>query len=81
MQEANPESAFLGPRIWSKPISLPVSDEEDEPDFSVMNIEVTEAFPEDNFGHKFLGLALASWYALGRFLMKGYALSLCVGAN
>jgi len=41
--EANPESAFLGPRLWNKPISLPVGDddddEENEPDFSVMNIE------------------------------------------
>ena len=39
--DANAESAFLGPRLWSKPISLPVADddEDDEPDFSVMNIE------------------------------------------
>jgi hypothetical protein len=39
--DANAESAFLGPRLWNKPISLPVADEEDddEPDFSVMNIE------------------------------------------
>jgi len=38
--EVNPESAFLGPRIWNKPISLPVNlSDDEEPDFSVMNIE------------------------------------------
>jgi len=33
----SPESAFLGPKVWNKPISLPLDDEDD--DFSVMNIE------------------------------------------
>ena len=33
----NPESAFLGPKLWSKPIPMPVTGEND--DFSVMNID------------------------------------------
>merc|ERR1711988_2006708 len=33
----NPESAFLGPKLWSKPVPMPVIDEND--DFSVMNID------------------------------------------
>jgi leukemia factor-related protein len=38
--ETNSDSAFLGPRLWNKPISLPVNlSEDEEPDFSVMNIE------------------------------------------
>lgn len=32
----NPESAFLGPKIWDKPISLPPLD---DTEFSVMNID------------------------------------------
>lgn len=37
MSEINPESAFLGPRVWNKPISLQMED--DDADFSVMNID------------------------------------------
>jgi len=33
----NPESAFLGPKLWSKPVPMPVTGEND--DFSVMNID------------------------------------------
>jgi len=33
----NPESAFLGPKLWSKPIPMPVTGDND--DFSVMNID------------------------------------------
>jgi len=33
----NPESAFLGPKLWSKPIPMPTTGEND--DFSVMNID------------------------------------------
>jgi len=33
----NPESAFLGPKLWSKSVPMPVTGEND--DFSVMNID------------------------------------------
>lgn len=32
----NPESAFLGPKLWSRPISMPMGGDDD---FSVMNID------------------------------------------
>merc|ERR1711936_100800 len=36
----NPESAFLGPKLWSRPaLTLPVSSEGVNEDFSVMNID------------------------------------------
>jgi len=35
--QINPETAFLGPRVWNKPITLQLED--DETDFSVMNID------------------------------------------
>lgn len=35
----NPEFAFLGPRVWNKPISLPLEDEEDDDCFSLLNID------------------------------------------
>jgi len=37
----NPESAFLGPKLWSKPIQMPLTLEtqEDNEDFAVMNID------------------------------------------
>lgn len=40
---SNPESAFLGPKLWDKPISLPPLD---ETEFSVMNID--EFLTENN---------------------------------
>jgi hypothetical protein len=33
----NPETAFLGPKLWTKNIPMPVND--DPGDFSVMNID------------------------------------------
>ena len=33
---ANPQSAYLGPKLWDKPISLPSLDESE---FSIMNID------------------------------------------
>jgi len=36
----NPESAFLGPKLWSKPIQMPLTLEtQDNEDFAVMNID------------------------------------------
>ena len=34
----NPESAFLGPKLWSKPVPMPMSNDSDE-EFAVMNID------------------------------------------
>jgi len=35
----NPESAFLGPKLWSKPIQMPLEQTQDSEDFAVMNID------------------------------------------
>lgn len=35
----NPESAFLGPKLWKKPIQVPMTGSEDNEDFAVMNID------------------------------------------
>ena len=34
----NPESAFLGPKLWSKPVPMPMTNDSDE-EFAVMNID------------------------------------------
>jgi len=34
----NPESAFLGPKLWSKPVQMPITNDSDE-EFAVMNID------------------------------------------
>jgi len=34
----NPESAFLGPKLWSKPVQMPLTNDSDE-EFAVMNID------------------------------------------
>jgi len=34
----NPESAFLGPKLWSKPVQMPMTNDSDE-EFAVMNID------------------------------------------
>ena len=34
----NPESAFLGPKLWSKPVQMPMNNDSDE-EFAVMNID------------------------------------------
>ena len=34
----NPESAFLGPKLWSKPVPMPLTNDSDE-EFAVMNID------------------------------------------
>lgn len=35
--ELNPESAFLGPKLWSRPVPMPITGDND--DFAVMNID------------------------------------------
>lgn len=35
----NPESAFLGPRLWKKPVQVPMTGSEETEDFAVMNID------------------------------------------
>merc|ERR1711988_1593 len=34
----NPESAFLGPKLWSRPVQMPITNDSDE-EFAVMNID------------------------------------------
>ena len=35
----NPESAFLGPKLWSRSIPMPMTGGQENEDFSVMNID------------------------------------------
>jgi len=35
----NPESAFLGPRLWKKPVQVPMTGSEETEDYAVMNID------------------------------------------
>jgi len=35
----NPESAFLGPKLWSKPVQMPMTNDSSDEEFAVMNID------------------------------------------